>query len=368
MGSMKTEILGIGNPIFDICAHIELDALPFLRTLLPTADWGQTFHVDDANFEKLCAGLHCRAETVVPGGGAFNTIRILAQLGHSAGFIGGLGEVPYPLPTAQGTPHRTAERGSPQSLSAAAFRNELQRHGIRDCTLSFAGRPCGRSLSLKSGSREILIFNPAAAVSLQHLDPRAAECIAQPPTVVYIEGFTLPRHALVRELLQHSQSSPARVALDLGAAPLVASQKEFLLQEVLPAVTYLFGTEDELAALDCVPSDLLHLPDYRAEKSEARTVVVKRGADGSTVMQDNDVFAVPARPAAVKDTSGAGDAYSAFYLSEVLRGTRPERAAEIAAYASARFLCQFGGFLETAEVEAVFNTSRHIDLLETELE
>lgn len=368
MGSMKTEILGIGNPIFDICAHIELDALPFLRTLLPAADWGQTFHVDDARFEKLCAGLHCRAETVLPGGGAFNTIRILAQLGHSTGFVGGLGEVPYPLPTAQGTPPHTAEHGSLQSLSAAAFRNELQRQGIRDCTRSFAGRPCGRSLCLKSGTREILIFNPAAAASLRHLDRWAAKCMALPLKLMYIEGFTLPRRALVRKLLQHSQSSPARVALDLGAAPLVASQKEFILQEVLPAVTYLFGTEDELAALDCDPSDLLRLPDRRAEKSEERTVVVKRGADGSTVMQGNDLFAVPARPAAVKDTTGAGDAYSAFYLSEVLRGTRPARAAEIAAYASARFLSQFGGFLETAEVEAVFNTSRHIDLIETELE
>lgn len=335
---MKTDILGIGNPIFDICVRIDKKALQFLQTLLPSADWGRTFHVNDASFEKLYTGLQCSSEEVVPGGGAFNTIRILAQLGHSTGFIGGLGDVSPLLP---------------HCLSAAAFRNELQRHGIRDCTSSFPGRPSGRSLCLKSGSREILIFNPAAAASLQHLDLSTLKCMAQPVKVMYIEGFILPRRTLVRELLNRCQTGTTRVALDLGAAPLVASQKEFLLQEVLPSVGYLFGTEDEFAALGCAPSDLRHLPDRRPEKTGERSIVIKKAAAGSTVLHGKDVVSIPAHPAEVEDTSGAGDAYSAFFLAEILKGSRPARAAEIAAHASTRFLSQFGGFLETAAVTSV---------------
>ena len=352
----QAEIFGVGNPIYDICVNIHGGYLRKLRSFIPAAQWEQSYHVGDTLFEQILESLPTVPQKVVPGGGAFNTIRVLAQLGHPTAYTGGLGTI-----SNQRQVHASLQQGSNSdtdvhSRSVDGFSREMQLHGIRDCTMRFAGRPSGRSLSLTQEHREILIFNPAAATLLHKAEQCTVSTEKAGPQLIYIEGFILPREDLVRTLVTYGKMHSTYLAVDLGAAPIVAAKKEFLLKEVLPYTTYLFGTEEEYAAIGLAPVELLaYLRPGGAETGfgQHACLIVKRGASGSRLLYGTHTFDISAEPTRAVNSLGAGDAYAAFFISELLRGTTPETAARLASYGCSLFLNSFGGFLDTRTVAAI---------------
>ncbi len=93
--------------------------------------------------------------------------------------------------------------------------------------------------------------------------------------------------------------------------------------EILAAAQVLLLTEEEVALLGVQePQDLL-----RAGPS---LVVVKRGPLGCTLWSAQGRLDVPAIPAEVVDTSGAGDCFDAAFVYGYLQGRGLERAAVIA--------------------------------------
>jgi sugar/nucleoside kinase (ribokinase family) len=99
-----------------------------------------------------------------------------------------------------------------------------------------------------------------------------------------------------------AQRAGARISVDLSAATLVsacgADRARALLRAVRPQVV--FGNELEFEALGGL---------------EGPTLVVKRGAQGCRVVAAGRTHDVPAAPpVAVRDTTGAGDAFAAGWL------------------------------------------------------
>ncbi|MFO7730228.1 MAG: PfkB family carbohydrate kinase [Spirochaetia bacterium] len=326
---MNSTLLGVGNPIFDMYSSIDDQQLSCIRQYVESAAWGRTFHVEDSVFEQL---LSCvEPELVIPGGGAFNTIRILAQLGHSAGFIGTLGGRETPI-------------AYMSLLTDKAFHKEMRNHGIIKYTHTDEDQPCGRSLCLYQGAQRLFIFNPAAALKLQDLENGLLEEVD--PHLMYVEGFLLPRHRLLQEVCDWKRRSGATLAVDLGAQSLVEHNRDFLLRNVIPHTTYLFGTEAELAALQTGYEDI-------RSKLAKGTLVVKKGAEGSAIYHRSGFLEIPPHETTVLDSNGAGDAYAAFYLSAILHGTTPKAAAESASYGSSLVLSNFGGYIDTSAVASV---------------
>ncbi|MFW6208037.1 MAG: carbohydrate kinase family protein [Spirochaetota bacterium] len=340
---MKPEILGIGNPIFDVCVHVDEEILQSLHPFIPNAEWEGVYHIDDSVFEQMLLSLNTKPTDVVPGGGALNTIRVLSQLGHSTAFAGALGAVPTRFTESTGSNAGSAGN----AVSGMDFRRELRGHGIQDYTVEYPNRPCGRSLCLKNGSREILIFNPAAAALLRDAEELPIPIENINAEIVYIEGFLLPRHTLMEAFLALCRNGSSRLAVDLGAAPIAAAQKDFLFKEVLPLTSFLFGTEEEYAALD------RSLEDLSTAAASRICLIVKKGAAGSRVVCAEQSYETAAYPVEEVNSSGAGDAYAAFFLSHMLRGYQPAAAARVASYGSSLFLSGFGGALATAEVKSV---------------
>ena len=73
------------------------------------------------------------------------------------------------------------------------------------------------------------------------------------------------------------------------------------------------------------------------------TIVIKRGANGALVANSHIQFAVPAQPARVVDTTGAGDSFNAGFLSEFVKGSSLEICAQAAVLAGARSTESIGG-------------------------
>jgi sugar/nucleoside kinase (ribokinase family) len=166
------------------------------------------------------------------------------------------------------------------------------------------------------------------------------------PHLIYVEGFLLPRHRLLQEVCDWQRRSGATIAVDLGSQALVQHNRDFLLSTVIPHTTYLFGTEAELGALQIGYEDI-------QLKLANGTVVVKKGAAGSSIYHRFGLLEIPPHEAAVLDSTGAGDAYAAFYLSAILHGAPPKAAAEAAAYGSSLVLSNFGGYIDAAAVASV---------------
>jgi sugar/nucleoside kinase (ribokinase family) len=70
----------------------------------------------------------------------------------------------------------------------------------------------------------------------------------------------------------------------------------------------------------------------------ARTVVLKLGSAGCLVADEGAIYAVPAPPATVVDSTGAGDSFDAGLIAALLQGEKVRPAAEIATWVAARSL------------------------------
>jgi ribokinase len=130
---------------------------------------------------------------------------------------------------------------------------------------------------------------------------------------LHLSGYSLFRNPIAEAAAKAAgavQAVGGKLSVDLSSASGIraAGREAFVRRLELLRPDVVFGNEGELEELGTDPP--------------AATVVVKRGPEGFTV----DGREVPARPAEVVDTTGAGDALAAGYI---VGG--PELAAEAAA-------------------------------------
>jgi ribokinase len=119
---------------------------------------------------------------------------------------------------------------------------------------------------------------------------------------------------------------PAMAKLTVGGV-IVATVPPPLLAPALPAA-YVIGSETQYG--DQNLQEIVSTGDRAV-----RAVVVTRGSDGVVIHDQDGSTAYPARPVAVVDTTGAGDAFAAGFLRQIADGrTLREAAAAGIAWAS----------------------------------
>lgn len=109
-----------------------------------------------------------------------------------------------------------------------------------------------------------------------------------------------------------------------AAAPFDAAA----VQEILPFL--------DLIAMNAVEAAQLEAALGTAAKDlEIGRVIVTRGGDGATLFVGGDQIDMPAIPAKVIDTTGAGDTFFGVYLGCLDRGMSDEKCMEMATKAAA---------------------------------
>jgi len=218
------------------------------------------------------------------GGSAANTARAFAGLGGTAEFIGAVGD------------DEIGDR----------LRRALVDARVVDRLKVAAGRQTARLIVLLAADgQRSFITSRGAADHLQAADVAAAWFDGA--DVLHLPAYSLLNRPLceaAEAAAGYAHGAGALVSVDLASSePLRAFGAQAAWQavaDVRPDV--LFATEDEAAVLGRPLTDL------------AAVVVVKLGSRGCRILIEDVQLDVPGQPAAVADSTGAGDAFDAGFL------------------------------------------------------
>ena len=309
------DIIAIGNALVDVLSPT---ADAFIAAEGLTRGAMQLIDADRATalYAKMGPGKE------ISGGSAGNTVAGAAMMGARCAFVGQvakdqLGEV---------------------------FVHDLQSQGIaftvpaRDADI-----PTGRCLILVSpdGQRTMNTFLGAA----QYLPPAALdEAQIASAKVLLLEGYlwdpTEPRAAM-KTAIGMARKAGRQVALGVSAVFCILSHRaDFTALIDDGQIDILFANDEELLALT-------GLDDFEAAVAalapKLPILVATRGAEGAIAVADGKRFEIAAEPVdRVVDTTGAGDLFSAGYLTGHVQGRSVEDCLRMGAIAAAEVISHYG--------------------------
>jgi len=159
----------------------------------------------------------------------------------------------------------------------------------------------------------------------------AAACLAEVPRILHVTGITPALSAsaaqAITEAVRLARSAGALVSVDVNyrAKLWTPEQARPVLCELVRRAHIVIASEDELGLVVSDPQDESAAAGELAAYG-VNQLIIKRGARGATVWHEGAAHHAAAIPVPVLDTIGAGDAFTAGYLSGVLDGLSPAAA------------------------------------------
>ncbi|MDO8307992.1 MAG: sugar kinase [Actinomycetota bacterium] len=228
--------------------------------------------------------------TMQPGGSAANTAGWLAASGHRSAFVGRIG---------------ADDAGS-------RAREALVAQGVEAHLPVSAGRATGMCVVIVDALGErTMLPDPGANADLRADDLDGARVVAGDH--VHLSGYVLLNPACAAAglaILQRARQAGATTSLDpSSAAPLRARQED--MRAGLALVDLVIANEEEAEVLTGRRDPEAALA---ALAGLVPVAVVKCGAAGAMARAGIQHVSARARPAAVVDTTGAGDSFAAGFL------------------------------------------------------
>jgi sugar/nucleoside kinase (ribokinase family) len=314
MSEPRFTVVGIGNAIVDVLAHVD-DQFIIENELTK----GTMSLVDEAEakiiYSKMELGVECS------GGSAANTIASIASLGSSGAFIGKVKD----------------------DQLGKVFRHEITSLGITFKTIA--------ETDGLSTARCMIHVTPDAQRTMQtflgackNLGPDDIdEAIISDSAITYLEGYLWdPELAKLafRKAAKTAESAGRMVSLSLSDSFCVDRHRDEFLDFVKNHVNILFANEEEIKSL-------YQLKDFgsalQAVRGDCDIAALTRGGKGSVVVRGDEVHVVNAEPVdEVIDTTGAGDAYAAGFLHGLTTNRSLDTCARMGGICSAEIISHVG--------------------------
>jgi sugar/nucleoside kinase (ribokinase family) len=326
MAVTRFDITGIGNAIVDFLLPTNDDFLN--RHDMPK---GGMSLIDADRATKLTAAM--QGGLIASGGSVANTCAVAAALGARVAFLGKVAK---------------DEMGE-------AFRREISDHGVHYPTPPLeASIPTARCLILVTpdGQRTMNTYLGAGGeFGLDDLD----ETVIAASAVTYLEGYLFDppaAQAAFAEAAKMARAAGQKTALSLSDAFCVDRHRDGFRRLIAEGVDILFANEAEICSL-------YQRNDFaEAAKDAVRDIklaVLTRSEEGSIILHQGQQIPVAAAPARVVDTTGAGDAYAAGFLTAYTKGESLHAAGTLGARAAAMAISQIGARPPAAELRTLRN-------------
>ncbi len=302
------KIIGIGNALTDMLVNLRnndiLDRYGLARGSMSLVDSALQTAIS-----KSVAGL---PYSLSLGGSAGNTIRAMACMGCHTAFIGKVGE----------------------DTTGDFFTQALENLGITP--IIFRGKErSGKCVSLISPDGErTMVTHLGAALELKAEE--IGSSIFEGYDCLYIEGYLVQDHTLLRHTIATAKARGLKIAIDLASFNVVAENLDFLREIVAEYVDILFANEDEAKAFTGEEEPINAL---QAISELCELVIVKIGMRGALIKHGGEVVHVGIMAAAKRvDTTGAGDFYAAGFLTGMCRGLSLRQCGTIGAIAAGKVI------------------------------
>jgi sugar/nucleoside kinase (ribokinase family) len=328
---MMKKIIGIGNALTDIVININSESI--IRHFgLPKGSMSLVDSEKQKSIAKHTAGL---PRTLSLGGSAGNTIRTLARMGATTGFIGKIGR-----------------DNTGDYLLQALVNLGIEPHIFRGAEHS------GRCISLVTpdGERTMATHLGAALeLSQAEINPpllKAYDCL-------YIEGYLVQDQSLIEGVVKLAKECGLKVAIDLASFNIVAENLEFLRRLVTEHVDILFANEDEAKEFTGETNPMNALEEI---SRLCEVTVIKAGIKGAYIKYRDEITHAGIMVAAKRvDTTGAGDFYAAGFLYGMCRGMSMQQCGTIGAIAAGKVIEVVGTTLGKEACSDIFRLIRNVE-------
>lgn len=302
------KIIGIGNALTDMLVNLRNNDI-LKRYGLARGSMSLVDSELQTAISKSVAGL---PYSLSLGGSAGNTIRAMACMGCQTGFIGKVG------------PDTTGD----------FFVQALDNLGIAPVIFRGTERS-GKCVSLISPDGErTMVTHLGAALELSAEEINAS--IFEGYDCLYIEGYLVQDHTLLRHTIATAKACGLKIAIDLASFNVVAENLDFLHEIVAEYVDILFANEDEAKVFTGEEEPINAL---QAISEICELVIVKIGMRGALIKQGGEVVHVGIMAAAKRvDTTGAGDFYAAGFMTGMSRGLTLRQCGTIGAIAAGQVI------------------------------
>ena len=333
MNNKSIDVVGIGNAIVDVLAHMDENFL--VRENLIK---GSMALIDASRAEALYNSM---SEVIaISGGSAANTIAGLSELGGKGGFIGRV---------------RDDELGR-------TFIEDLKSLSVEYTNIPASnGPPTGRCLIIVTPDAERTLNTYLGAGA--DLEPNDIdEDLIRSARITYLEGYLWDRPNAKQAFNKASEvahNSNGKIAFSLSDSFCVDRWRQEFHSLIEQDIDILFANEDEIKSLYQVNEfdNAVNLI-----KNSCEIVVLTRAEKGSVIISGTDIFEISAEQVPrVVDTTGAGDLFAAGFLYGLSRSLDLHACGRLGGVVAAEIISHIGARPETSlselVVEKLGNTS-----------
>lgn len=309
----RFDIIGIGNAIVDVVARTDETFLS--RQAMRK---GAMALIDAGAAEALYAAMPPGAES--SGGSAANTCAVAAALGARVAYLGKVAD----------------------DALGGVFRHDIVASGVHFPSAPLRdGAPTARCLILVTpdGQRTMNTFLGAAVA---FADDDVDMALVADASVLYLEGYLFDppaAQAAFRRAAAAAHAAGRQVALSLSDAFCVHRHRDAFRELVRGGVDILLANEAEVTSLYVVNS---FAEAVEAARADVGLAALTQSEAGSIVVQGTETIRVPAEPARVVDTTGAGDAYAAGFLTALTQGRALAECGRLGSIAAAEIIGHYG--------------------------
>jgi sugar/nucleoside kinase (ribokinase family) len=312
---MKNEVVGIGNAIVDILCKVDDKYLKELNLKK-----GSMSLIDEETANKLS---QLKTEKITSGGSVANTIATMAEIDQNTSFVGIVGDDEY----------------------GEKFISEITKSKVKFAGKKLSGEKTAKSFILVTpdAQRTMCTFlGCASKFNVEIINNiNFKKC-----GIFYIEGYLWDSDKITDLLnlaISKAKKAKSEIAFTLSDYFVVSNHKKSLKHLVIKDLDIVFANQEEALGLVSWPAFNANEVRKIFSRNDHLIAAITRSEKGCVIMNDKYSIAVPGNKVEnVIDTTGAGDAFAAGFLSGIINNYDIEKSAKLGNALAAKIITQFG--------------------------